>query len=279
MKAKTLKRYFIITFLWSWILWLPFVLPSFGVYDMTETLEGLLMPVVMLAAFGPLFSAMILTYQANGKTGLKQFFQKCLDVKIKPIYYVMAVVLGLVITAVAHYFTNIVGIDTLPNSLVPEELDIPLYILIIPYTLLLLFFGGGQEEFGWRGFAQEPMQDIFGVVKGSIIIGLLWSLWHGPLWLIPGEGHSYYSFFAFSLYATSWSLIIGLMYNLSGKKMVIAWIMHTIGNLSVPLFPVLFLEDVPQPGYWVWAILNAMVAIGFALWVYYRKREQLNARF
>lgn len=276
MKAKNMKRYFIITFAWAWILWLPFVLPTFGVYETTPTLEGLLMPAVMLAAFGPLVAAVILTFKKSGRGGVKQYFKKCLDIRIKPRFYIFAFIFALCITAIAHYFTNVVGLDHLPNNLIPEGMDIPLYILVVPYTLMLFLLGGGQEEFGWRGYAQEPMQEIFGIIKGSIIIGLFWSLWHYPLWLIPGEGHAYYSFIAFTVYTTSWSLIIGLMYNLSGKKMVIPWIMHTLGNLSVPLFPVLFLEDVPQPGYWVWAIMNLLVAVVFALWFSKKKQRQLE---
>lgn len=278
MKTKTLRSFFVITFIWTWVLWLPFVLPTFGLYEMNIALEGLVMLAVMLGAFGPLVSAMILTYRLGGKEKLKQFFGKCLDVKIKPIYYGMAFILGLSVTAVAHYLTILTGLDELPNNLIPEGINLPLYVLIVPYTLMLFILGGGQEEFGWRGFAQEPMQERFGVLKGSLIIGLIWSIWHAPLWLIIGEGHSYYPFLAFIVYATSWSVIIGIMYNLSGKKMMIAWIMHVLGNLSVPLFPVLFLEDVPQPGYWVWAILNLSLAIGMTVWVHYTKREVLGAR-
>ncbi|MCF7931109.1 MAG: CPBP family intramembrane metalloprotease [Acholeplasmataceae bacterium] len=278
MKTKTLRNFFVITFIWAWVLWMPFVLPSFGLYEMTETLEGLVMLAVMIGAFGPLIAAMILTYRDGGKEKVRQYFRKCLNFKIKPIYYLMAILLGLVITAAAHYLTNLSGLDNLPNNLIPEGINIPIYVLIIPYLLMLFILGGGQEEFGWRGFAQEPMQERLGVLKGSILIGLIWSLWHLPLWFIIGEGHSYYPFLAFMLYATSWSVIIGIMYNLSGKKMVVAWIMHAVGNLSVPLFPVLFLEDVPQPGYWVWAILNLLVAAGMVIWVYYRKQEVLGAR-
>jgi membrane protease YdiL (CAAX protease family) len=277
MKTSTLRTFFIITFAWAWILWLPFVLPAIGLYEMTETLEGLLMLAVMLGAFGPLVSAVILSARHGEKGAVKAYFKKCLDFRVKPRYYVWAVVLGLAITAFTHYFVNIVGIDTLPNNLIPEDLDIPMYILVVPYTLMLFVLGGGQEEFGWRGFAQDPMQDRFGIIKGSLMIGLLWSLWHLPLWFIEGEGHSYYSFFAFALYATSWSVVIGIMYNLSGKRMVIPWIMHTMGNLSVPLFPVLFLEDVPQPGYWVWAGFNAIVAIGLSYWFYHKNQERVSA--
>lgn len=275
MKTKTIVSFFVITYLWTWILWLPFVLPHFGLYPMTEILEGLLMLAVMLGAFGPLVAALILLYKKGRIPAIKAYFKKCMDFKIKWQYYMIAIVLSFAATIIAHYTTNILGIDVLPTSLLPEDITIPVYVLVLPYTLMIFFVGGGQEEFGWRGFIQEPLQEKLGVIKGSLLLGLLWALWHGPLWLIPGEGHSYYSFLAFIIYTTAWSLVIGIIYNVSGKKMVIAWVMHSLANVSVPLFPVLFLEDVPQPGYWIWAFVNVIIAAIIGVW-YYKKNLVLE---
>lgn len=273
---KRIIKFFIITYVWAWIIWLPFVLPYFNFYAMTDTLEGLVMSAMMIGAFGPLASALILTYSEGGFRAIKNYFKRCLNFRIKPIYYLIAVVSALGITATAHYVTNILGIDTLPDTLIPSEITIPIYILIVPYLIMMFLVGGGQEELGWRGFAQDPLQDNFGIVKGSIILGLFWGLWHAPLWLIPNEGHSYYSFVAFIIFTMSWSVVIGIIYNISGKKVIIPWIMHAVNNLSVPLFPVLFLEDVPQPGYWVWALLNAVTAFGLALW--YMKKNNVYSK-
>ena len=275
MKTKNVIQFFIITYVWSWIIWLPFVLPSFGLYEMTETLQGLVMPALMLGAFGPLAAALILTYREGGLKAIKAYFKRCLNFRMKPIYYVIAVVLALGITALAHYSANIFGMDALPNNLIPEEISIPIYILIVPYMIMMFLVGGGQEEFGWRGYAQDPLQDRYGIIIGSLILGLLWGLWHSPLWLIQNEGHSYYPLIAFLIFTTSWSVVIGIIYNLSGKKVVIPWIMHSINNLSVPLFPVLFLEDVPQPGYWIWVGLNAVTAIILALWFHHKRKAVL----
>ncbi len=277
MKTRKVISFFIITYLWAWVLWLPFVLPFFGLYEMTETLEGLVMIALMLGAFGPLAAALILTYREGGFRAIKTFFKRCFNFRIKPIYYVIAVALALGITAIAHYLTNILGIDTLPDSLIPSEISIPIYLLIVPYMIMMFLVGGGQEEFGWRGYAQDPLQDRFGIIKGSLILGLLWGLWHSPLWLIPNEGHSYYSLIAFLVFTTSWSLVIGIIYNLSGKKVVIPWIMHAINNLSVPLFPVLFLADVPQPGYWIWVGLNTITAIILVYWYQHKQKEVVEA--
>lgn len=272
MKTKTIILFFVITYAWTWILWLPFVLPYFNLYEMTDTLEGLLMLAVMLGAFGPMIAAVILTYKEGKGHAVKAFFKKCLNFKVHWKYYIIAIILSFGITIIAHYTTTLLNISDLPNTLIPEDIGIPVFVLIIPYTLMIFVLGGGQEELGWRGFIQDPLQDKLGVIKASLLIGVLWGTWHAPLWLIQGEGHSYYSIIAFILYATSWSLVIGIMYNLSGKKVMIPWVMHTLANVSVPFFPVLFLEDKPQPGYWIWTGMNIIVAIIFGYW-YYNKQQ------
>ncbi|WP_245819787.1 CPBP family intramembrane glutamic endopeptidase [Dethiosulfatibacter aminovorans] len=166
---------------------------------------------------------------------------------------------------------NLTGIDTLPSNLFPEDLAVPVIVLIIPYFILILVAGGGQEEFGWRGYAQEPLQNRFGILRGSILLGTVWGTWHLPLWFMPGEGHAYYSFFAFLIYTVSMSVIIGWLYNLSGKKLIIPWITHAISNVSVPFFPMLHMADVPQPGYWVWVWIHVFVAIGITIWFMKKK--------
>ena len=89
----------------------------------------------------------------------------------------------------------------------------------------------------------------------------------------PGEGHAYYSFFAFLIYTVSTSVIIGWLYNASGKKLIIAWIIHAVGNVAVPFFPILHMAEVAQPGYWVWVSVSALVAIYLTIW-YMRKTER-----
>lgn len=57
--------------------------------------------------------------------------------------------------------------------------------LIAGITINALFAFG--EESGWRGFLLNEMKEL-GFWKSSIIIGLIWGLWHSP---IIAMGHNY----------------------------------------------------------------------------------------
>ena len=90
---------------------------------------------------------------------------------------------------------------------------------------------------------------------------------------MPGEGHAYYSFFAFLLYTVSTSVSIGWLYNAGSRKLIIPLIIHTMGNVSVPFFPIMHMADVPQPGYWIWVGVNAIMAILLTIWFTMKSRN------
>jgi membrane protease YdiL (CAAX protease family) len=55
--------------------------------------------------------------------------------------------------------------------------------LSYPAAFAATFVLGGPlgEEPGWRGFALPRLQPLHGPLLGSVILGVLWALWHFPL--------------------------------------------------------------------------------------------------
>lgn len=51
----------------------------------------------------------------------------------------------------------------------------------LPYLLLELL--SGFEEPGWRGYALPRLQEKFSAKKSSLILGLVWGLWHWPAFI------------------------------------------------------------------------------------------------
>jgi membrane protease YdiL (CAAX protease family) len=56
------------------------------------------------------------------------------------------------------------------------------------YSLVAMILGAG-EELGWRGYLQKQLIQRFGLSRGIITLGLLWSFWHLPL-LLAGYNYS-----------------------------------------------------------------------------------------
>ena len=98
-------------------------------------------------------------------------------------------------------------LEKLPFTLGPIPLLSVTFLggIFAAFTVNLPFMFG--EEFGWRGYSQQPLQERFGVVPASLLIGVIWGFWHLPLWVMPGDGHSTYPFIAFLIMTTSISVV------------------------------------------------------------------------
>jgi membrane protease YdiL (CAAX protease family) len=58
---------------------------------------------------------------------------------------------------------------------------------LLPVLVLALFGGPVAEEFGWRGVLQPALRDSLSPARTTGVVGVVWALWHAPLFLIAGS--------------------------------------------------------------------------------------------
>ena len=265
--------FFLLTFAYSWLLWLPSILSGLGI-QVPFNISTYTSIVVPIGAFAPMLAAITLVFRRGRWAGVKTFLRQAFDFRARPLYYVMALLLPIAIHFIAHYLATSLGLEV-ADTLFPPELPVSPIILSIPYFFLMLLIGGGQEEFGWRGYAQQRLQEKFGVIPASLLIGVVWGIWHLPLWFMPGEGHSTYSFLAFVMMTTSISLVYAWLFNASEHKLIIVMFFHAMNNTAAPLIPFLHTkEGKPETAYWVYTGVNVVVGLIFAYLI--RKKEKLK---
>ena len=134
-------KYFLLTFAYSWIIWIPSVLDGLGV-SLPFNVAGYSTVVVVIGAFAPLLAAITLIGRAEGRAGIKAFFKRAIDFRTKPIYIIIALALPLVIHIISHYLSLAVGLDV-ARTLFPDEISALPVLLAIPYFFLMLIIGGG----------------------------------------------------------------------------------------------------------------------------------------
>lgn len=243
--------YFALTIGYSWALWLPAIFLGLDDYGLSAYT-----PLALLGAVAPMAAAVTLISRKHDWKEAWQFIRQAFDIKTKPVYFLLALSIPVIIHAVAHYLAIIFNLDVADTLLGDSS---PL--LLIPYFFFILLLGGGQEEFGWRGYAQDPLQERFGVIKASLLIGFVWGVWHLPLWAFP-EAQGAYSFPAFVLMTVGVSLVYSLLYNASGQKLIIPWLYHAMWNTVPPLFPFLHeIDGKPQTAYWVFSGVNVLAGL------------------
>lgn len=51
------------------------------------------------------------------------------------------------------------------------------------FVTVVIFYG---EEYGWREYLQEKLQKRLGKRTGVVVLGVIWWVWHLPLWMSVG---------------------------------------------------------------------------------------------
>ncbi|MDF2803849.1 MAG: family intrarane metalloprotease, partial [Anaerocolumna sp.] len=86
------------------------------------------------------------------------------------------------------------------------------FVLILPMVV-----GGGLEEIGWRGLLQPELEKKLSHFAATLIVGIIWSLWHIPLWFISGTNQQNLNFLWFCINALTLSFFIGSVRYISGS--------------------------------------------------------------
>lgn len=91
------------------------------------------------------------------------------------------------------------------------------------------------EEVGFRGYALEKLQNKFGPLVGTIVLGIFFGAWLLPEFFQPDTfqfamgGISFYPWFILTEFG--WSILMTWAYNNTGKSSLIAgYLFHTAFN-------------------------------------------------
>jgi len=89
------------------------------------------------------------------------------------------------------------------------------------------------EEFGWRGFAQPRMARRHGPVKGSLLVGLAWGLWHLMYSITPqAGGFDPLEFGLIMVELPLYSLLIAWVFERADRSMAVAIAFHAGAHLD-----------------------------------------------
>jgi hypothetical protein len=93
------------------------------------------------------------------------------------------------------------------------------------------------EEIGWRGYALPRLESRFGLRSASVMLGVIWALWHLPLFFIPGLDNYGQSFVVFALGCTALSVAIAWLYARTNGSVLMTMLMHSAVNQTTGIVP------------------------------------------
>jgi len=220
---KLMVQYTIFTYLFFWLF-----IALIGFVMLVLELDTLSRILMNVSAWSPTIIFALMFRKIYPSDNLLSFIKRRFSSSIKP-YDILAPLL---------IHAAIVFITIFAFSLTRSVPFLPL-LVTSPAALAFIFLncatsGATGEELGWRGFLQPEIQKKRGPVQTSLIIGLIWSFWHTPLWFATSglSGVDLLIFIVFFVVLNlSCSLFITYFFNKSGNLFSAIWI-HFLINVS-----------------------------------------------
>jgi membrane protease YdiL (CAAX protease family) len=161
--AHPVASFFVLAYAFSWVAWLPGLL---GVAEPFRTLS------LFVGGFGPALAGAVVTW-LDGES-VREWARQIVHWRVAPRWYLAVFALPLVVVCLASVGLAALGTDV-DLALLPGRLS----AVFVSFVVVALV-GGGNEEPGWRGFALPRLQTRYAPVPATLVLGVVWALWHLP---------------------------------------------------------------------------------------------------
>jgi len=228
------KQFFILIFAVTWTFW--FAAPYLG--DPINS-DPIFLMFMLAGLFTPFTTALYLIFISKNDALKSTFSNKLFNTKLVkwktiPLFLILfpaSIIISVLISTLFGY--------SFDQFTIADEFSFS--IGGIP-TLLVLLLAACFEELGWRGYAVESLNNKFNYFEATAIFGILWSLWHLPMFFIP---ESYQA----ELLQEDFILVINFFVSIIPLAFIISWfckknsgsilgaiLIHSIVNLSQEFF-------------------------------------------
>jgi uncharacterized protein len=124
-----------------------------------------------ISLLGPSLSGILMTALLYGRQGLRELLARLLKWRVGAGWYAFALLLPPVLFTVA-----VLVLGQTPGILTTADKRGMLVNGLISGVMVAFF-----EELGWTGFATPELRKRHGVLSTGLIMGVLWGVWHFPL--------------------------------------------------------------------------------------------------
>jgi membrane protease YdiL (CAAX protease family) len=191
-----------------------------------QILPGL--PMSSITVVCPLAAALLLVARRDGLVATAALLKRSFDCRriVAKGWYVPIVLLMPAIAALAY--------------VVMRALDLPLpaprlQLSLLSGLLALFLIAGLAEELGWSGYALDPLQNRWGALRASLILGAVWAAWHFVPLLQADRAPSWIAWWSLATVGTR--ILQTWLFNSTGKSVFGAALFHAMSNVSWQMFP------------------------------------------
>ncbi|MDO9088458.1 MAG: type II CAAX endopeptidase family protein [Anaerolineaceae bacterium] len=272
-KASEAYVFLGLTLTLSWfVFWGPLALLKVPTISFVSDVKGPAWAIAfyIIGGFVPSLLGIILTWKKEGLAGLRLLGQRILQFKLGGRWYIFIFLI---------VFAGTAGQLTI-NRLLGNTFNGNLFLIQLGSFLPLLILGPLSEEIGWRGYALPRLQTRWNALTSSLIVGVIWGLWHLPLFMMVGTPQHELGipFIGFLVGMSANSLFYTWLYNNTQHSLWSAILLHWLytyatqvvysGVTRSPLYN--WLECLP------YVIMAAIVVLVWKLQTMSRQRKSLR---
>ena len=180
MKTKQLYRpfrFFLIDFLLTWIpLWLAVAGITRGWFEFNVIFMG-------VAGISAVPAALIMIYTSGDRELVRDFWRRAVNPALIPgLWWGVTLLFVPLLMSLSVLLSTAFG-----DSLSQLQRDGRLLAAPLGFVLLHLLYGPLPEELGWRGYGIDSLRSRMNGFRTSILFGVIWPLWHLPLFFLHGS--------------------------------------------------------------------------------------------
>jgi uncharacterized protein len=257
--------YFGATFLWTW------GLCGFLVFKDMGNAPTLSFFILLLGMIGPGVTGILFTYWTRSKEENRDYWCRVIDTKRLTLFW-LAIAVGLpfglqVMAGVIDGLSGGVGLRWGDSAAAFIENPVNQFLTLCIISLIPFF-----EELGWRGYAQDLLEEKHSALSASLILGCVWSLWHLPASFIPntyqaGLGIGTPEFYLHFGGIIVLSVVISWIYINTHRSILIMVVFHAMVNLAGELFKLSEMGETIYTFCWVSAAVTIVFVFGKDMWM------------
>jgi membrane protease YdiL (CAAX protease family) len=208
--------------------------PSELSYGPIEISFAVLVVLIAAWAFGSAYST---------DKGIRAYLRTTLQWKASIWLWVFALTILPIVYLLAAGLTMVAG-GTLPTPAFFSYEGSGAIGLVIVAFLYGAVFGGGNEEIGWRGYMLPALQARYSPLTASLIIAVVWSVWHLPLHLwgfydgtVAGQQSLLTAMIVMTIRWIPLTILLTWFFNRTGGNILLSVVIHATISISMLFVP------------------------------------------
>jgi uncharacterized protein len=245
IKRHPLVLFFFLAFLFPWLVWGTTIAQARGLLSFH-------IPQPLAFWIGLTLATYLSAWLSGGWPAVKDLLARLIRWNVQPFWYLVALLSTGALGLVAIFAHRLFGGSHQVGVLLSAQ-D------LLPSLLFQLFFFLITEETAWRGFALPRLQTLYSPLASSLILGVLWGLWHLPLVWIAGSFQSQVPFAGFILAAVATTILITWVFNHSKGSVLVAALFHAATDTTIAYANVMTGD---KRLFWIFIFVQCLAAAG-----------------